>query len=136
MSAEQIEVVAGIIRKNQNILVARRPRDTHLAGYWEFPGGKPEDGESDAEALKRELREELGMDASVVDHYHSVTHDYEEKTIELRFYTCVPGDDATPKPLECEDVRWVQTADLRELSFPPADKELITKLQNESSKQT
>ena len=67
MSAAPLEVVAAVIERGGQILITRRPRGSHLEGFWEFPGGKPHPGESHAEALRRELAEELGIAAAVGD---------------------------------------------------------------------
>lgn len=136
MTEEHIDVVAGIIQKGNRVLVSKRPPDTHLGGYWEFPGGKPEAGESDTEALHRELQEEIGISVSVEKPYFSVTHEYDERTVHIEFYMCRKNDDATPKPLECEAVQWVDRQNLSSLSFPSADKEILKKLRNESVEST
>ncbi len=130
MNKEIIDVVAGIIRREDDYLVAKRPEDTHLGGYWEFPGGKPEPGESDRQALRRELQEELAIQSTVEDPFFETTHSYDERIVQLRFYHCSIPDTSSPEPVECERIRWVHVTDLPELRFPPADRELLSALQD------
>ena len=77
------EVTAGVIRKDGSILVAKRRKGAHLAGTWEFPGGKREEGESLSACLKRELLEELGILVTVGPRIDAVVHDYPEKRVVL-----------------------------------------------------
>jgi mutator protein MutT len=123
-------VVAAVIEERGAFLVTRRQTGVHLAGLWEFPGGKIDDGETHAAALVREIREELDADVDVGDLVFHVTHGYEDRTIALYFYRCTLR--GTPKALLGQDMRWVPRADLATLGFPPADEELI-KLLTESS---
>ena len=103
-----------------------RQAGTHLAGHWEFPGGKCQPHESHAEALRRELYEELDIVAVVHDCLHSVTHHYVDRTVELHFYRCDFA--GVPKPMLGQEMEWVARARLRELPFPEADAELIQQL--------
>lgn len=119
-------VVAAVIESDDRFLVTRRPRGVHLEGMWEFPGGKIDLDESDADALRREIREELGADVEVQDLVFQTTHAYPERTITLHFYRCALR--GTPQPLLGQEMRWVPRAELARLGFPPADAELITLL--------
>ena len=83
-----IVVVAAIIERDGRFLVTLRPDGTHLAGHWEFPGGKVHDSETHVEALRREVFEELDCVVDVGELAHSVTHAYPEKTVQLFFYRC------------------------------------------------
>ena len=83
-----IEVVAAVIEQDGRFLLTLRPDGTHLAGHWEFPGGKVHEGETHAEALQRELLEELDIVGAVGELVHTVTHAYPEKTVTLFFYRC------------------------------------------------
>jgi 8-oxo-dGTP diphosphatase len=121
-----IVVVAAVIEENGAFLVTRRQKGVHLAGLWEFPGGKIDDGETHAAALMREIREELDADVDVGDLVFDVTHAYEDRTVALYFYRCTLR--GSPRPLLGQEMRWVPRAELATLGFPPADEELITLL--------
>lgn len=127
-------VVAAVIEDNHRaasggpgpvpaFLVTRRQPGVHLAGLWEFPGGKVDPGETHAAALKRELREELDVEVEVGECVYQTTHAYPERTVELYFYRC--SLKGVPRPLLGQEMRWVPRAELRALGFPPADTEFI-----------
>ncbi|OQX65274.1 MAG: hypothetical protein B5M55_04385 [Desulfococcus sp. 4484_242] len=120
-------VTAGLIWKDGRVLISRRSKGTHLAGFWEFPGGKQQPGEDLGECLKREIREELGIEAKIGEHLLSVEHEYLKKTITLHVFTCtwVKGN---PLALESQEIRWVAPHDLSSLPFPPPDRKVIHKL--------
>ena len=121
-----IVVVAAIIERDNAFLVTERPDGTHLAGHWEFPGGKVDGHESHTEALRREVFEELDAVVDVGELAHTVTHTYPEKTVQLFFYRCdLRGE---PKPMMGQQMRWVDKRELAQLPFPEADRELITLL--------
>jgi mutator protein MutT len=122
----KIVVTAGVIERGGAYLVTRRQRGVHLEGYWEFPGGKCEPGESLAECLRRELKEELGVDAEVRDEILAVTHEYPERSVELHFLACTLV--GSPTPLIGQEMRWVPRGELKALQFPPADDELVARL--------
>jgi mutator protein MutT len=119
-------VVAAVIEEAGRFLVTRRQAGVHLAGMWEFPGGKIDEDETHVDALRRELREELDTDASVGDLVLATTHAYPEKTVTLYFYRCQLL--ATPRPMLGQEMRWVDREELPTLGFPPADEELIRML--------
>jgi mutator protein MutT len=121
-----IVVVAAVIERDGAFLLTQRPEGTHLAGHWEFPGGKVHDSETHAEALRREIFEELDAVAQVGDLIHTVTHAYPEKTVQLFFYQC--GIEGEAKPMIGQEMRWVAKSELAALPFPEADRELITTL--------
>ena len=108
------------------------PEGSHLAGHWEFPGGKCEEGETPEACLRRELREELDVDASIGDEMFRTRCDYDRPSgplhLELRFFRC--GLNGTERPVQGQEVRWVPRSDLASLRFPPADAELIALLTN------
>jgi len=121
-----IVVVAAVIEQGGAFLVTRRQKGVHLAGLWEFPGGKIDEGETHEAALAREIREELNADVEVGELVFDVTHAYDDRTVALYFYRCeLQGD---PRPLLGQEMRWVPRAELATLGFPPADEELITRL--------
>jgi 8-oxo-dGTP diphosphatase len=118
-----IVVTAAVIEREGAFLVTRRPGGVHLAGCWEFPGGKCEAGESHRDCLRREIREELAADVEPGPEIFSVTHDYPDRTVELHFLECALI--GTPRPLLGQEMRWIRRGDLASLEFPPADAELI-----------
>jgi 8-oxo-dGTP diphosphatase len=121
-----IIVVAAIIERDDAFLLTLRPDGTHLAGHWEFPGGKVDAHENHAEALRREVFEELDAVVDVGELAHTVTHDYPEKIVQLFFYRCALRGE--PKPMMGQQMRWVHRRELTELPFPEADRELINLL--------
>ncbi len=126
MSPEPVEVVAAVIERDGKMLIARRPADAHLGGLWEFPGGKPEPGETMEEALRREIEEELDAPATVGEEIETVEWTYPDKRIRLHFFRCrLHGE---PRPLEGQEIAWVPRADLPRYQFPAADAALIERL--------
>lgn len=118
-----IIVTAAIIEASGQFLVTRRPKGVHLEDHWEFPGGKCEPGETLATCLRRELQEELAVDAEIGDEVLVTTHQYPDRRVVLHFMTCrITG---RPSPQQGQDMQWVARADLATLRFPPADEELI-----------
>ncbi len=116
-----IEVAAGLILDEAGRLLAgRRPEGKHLGGKWEFPGGKVEDGESPAEALVRELEEELGVAVDIGQALTPVVWDYGRGQIRLHPFVCriVAGE---LHPHEHEEIRWCEKDDLCELDWAAAD---------------
>ena|SRR5436190_21935386 len=124
----RIDVVAAIIRRNERILITKRLGNVHLAGMWEFPGGKVEAGESLPAALEREIREELGIEISVAGKFLTIEHDYPSKSVCLHFFNCSIVD-GHPQRFGVADYQWVEPKRLGDFEFPPADAELIRKLQ-------
>jgi mutator protein MutT len=121
-----IVVTAAVIEQGDAFLVTRRQAGTHLAGSWEFPGGKCDAGESLEACLRRELREELAVEADVGAELHATTHEYPDRRIELHFLSCRLLSD--PSAVLGQEMRWVPRSDLEGLEFPPADAELIRML--------
>ncbi len=98
MARRQTRVAAGIIRKDQRILIARRPPGKHLEGLWEFPGGKQEDGETIRECLVREIREELDILVEPVSLVMTSAHEYPDKHVVLYFSgACQSGHPQTQR---------------------------------------
>jgi 8-oxo-dGTP diphosphatase len=126
-----IVVVAAVIERDDAFLLTLRPSGTHLEGHWEFPGGKVHISETHAEALRRELFEELDIVAQVGGVLHRVTHAYPEQVVELHFYRC--GFEGVPKPMMGQEMRWVPRAELAALPFPAADRDLVRLLARPAS---
>ena len=121
------DVTAGLICKEGKILIATRPKGTHLEGFWEFPGGKQEEGENLEECLKRELEEELGIEVMVDEHFLTVDHEYTDKRISLHVFNCtwLRGE---PVPLQRQETRWIDLTELPKFTFPPPDARVIETL--------
>jgi 8-oxo-dGTP diphosphatase len=126
MAAAVVEVVAAVIERDGRYLITRRLEGTHLAGLWEFPGGKILPGEKPEDALRRELKEELGVEAAVGELIEAVTWIYPEKTVRILFFRCaVQGE---PCPQERQEMFWVEAAELPTYRFPAADLRLVERL--------
>ena len=119
----RIVVTAAVVERDGAFLLTRRLDGTHLAGHWEFPGGKRHAGETLEECLAREIREELDADIEVGPEILASVHDYPDRSIELRFFRCVLKSD--PKPTMGQEMRWVALRDLPSIQLPPADDELV-----------
>jgi 8-oxo-dGTP diphosphatase len=121
-----IVVTAAVIEREGRFLLTTRPEGTHLSGYWEFPGGKCEGDETPEQCLKRELREELDVQADVAGEMFRTRYRYPGRFLELRFFRCrLEGD---PRPMQGQAMRWVKRDELGALKFPPADEEFIKRL--------
>ena len=116
-----LRAVAGVITRDGLILIGRRCPDDSYGGLWEFPGGKIEQGETDAECLRREIREELGLDAVVGELIH-VNH--ASPTFELAVYHASLSE-GEPVLTEHDEFRWVTPAQLRDFKMLPADGPVI-----------
>jgi mutator protein MutT len=116
-------VAAAVVRRGNEYFVTRRHKGVHLEGYWEFPGGKCDPGETLAECLRREIKEELDCDVIVRNELLAVVHTYPDREVELRFFECDLG--GAPRPMLAQEMRWVSAQDLERLEFPPADAELL-----------
>ena len=123
---EPVTVVAGVIERAGKILITRRRAGTHLAGLWEFPGGKPEAGETLDDALRREIAEELGAEVDIGSLLATVDWQYPDKAVRLIFFRC--GIRGEPRPLEAQEMAWVAPADLEGYEFPAADAVLLEQL--------
>ncbi len=123
-----VRVTAAIIRDGGRVLVCQRRRGGAFALKWEFPGGKMEDGEDPRACLARELREELGIEASIGPEVHRTSHCYPNGfAVELMFYR-VTGFRGAPENRAFEEIRWAEAAELGDLDFLEADRELIVLL--------
>jgi len=128
--AQPVQVAAALIMHEGRYLLTRRKADVHLGGLWEFPGGKREPDESLEACLRRELREELGIEISEPVPFQTIRHAYPEKTVELHFFRCSIKD-GQPRPLGCEALQWVTPEELARVPLPPADRPLVDALQAE-----
>jgi 8-oxo-dGTP diphosphatase len=121
---DAIHVTAGVIRKAGKILIARRPPGKHLEGLWEFPGGKREMGETLRKCLIREMREELNIVVEPLSLIMTKAHEYTDKSVILYFFDCLllSGE---PRPVQGQDLKWVEPEELGMFDFPPPDSALI-----------
>lgn len=124
-----LTVVAALIESDGKLLACQRRHDAAFPLMWEFPGGKLQPGESLAEALVRELREELGIGASVGPEVYRTTHKYAEmqNAVEVVFFAC-SIQEGTPQNLAFEQRTWCKPSDLPGMNFLAADRELVTLL--------
>jgi 8-oxo-dGTP diphosphatase len=120
---KHVLVTAAVIEQNGAFLLTRRLEGTHLAGCWEFPGGKCDPGETLEACLAREVREELDANVTVGNEILATSHEYPDRHIELRFFRCVLRSD--PRAVFGQEMRWVRREDLATLELPPADDELV-----------
>ena len=124
---DTIDVAAALVFRDGKLLVTKRHDDVHLGGFWEFPGGKVETGESDLEALAREVLHRLGVNIGVCKLISFVRHPYERYTIDLHLYEChlTAG---RPEKLNVHDFAWVQSDEFEHYPFTPADEISVAKL--------
>lgn len=120
MDEKTIRVVAALIRKNEQVLITERWPGKHMGLTWEFPGGKIEEGESDEEALKRELMEELGIEVRVGSCCFQTSYSYSNREVHLSIYRCEITQ-GTPQALDVKSLEWVPQTELALRAFPPAD---------------
>ena len=124
-------VAAALIDKDGRVLLAQRPPNKSMAGLWEFPGGKVEDGESPEDALIRELNEELGIDTwgSCLAPLSFASHSYEEFHLLMPLFACRKWT-GTPMAIEGQVLKWVSKNDLKNYAMPPADIPLIAAIRD------
>ncbi len=126
-----IVVLAAVIERDGRFLLTRRLEGTHLAGTWEFPGGKCDPGEAHEACLARELDEELGVRCEVGEEIFTVEHSYPGRTVRLHFHRAVLLGE--PSPQLGQDMRWVERSELRTLELPEADQGLVDLLSKPTS---
>lgn len=122
-----IVAAAGVLRRENTFLAVQRPEGKIMAGYWEFPGGKLEPGETPEQALCRELNEELGITVTAPEFWQTMLHRYDHGLITLHVFF-VPSFTGEPAPLENQELRWVTPDDALALKFLPADIPLVREL--------
>jgi 8-oxo-dGTP diphosphatase len=120
-----ILVAAAVIKKDKQVLISRRAEGKHLAGYWEFPGGKIEPGETPEACLKREVFEELSIHIEINSFLAENLHEYSEKRILLKGYLCtyISGD---MRLVDHDRAEWVNIDELSNFKIAPADIPFIT----------
>lgn len=124
-----VKVTAAIMVKENRIIIAKRGPDDHLAGKWEFPGGKIEFNETPEQCLKRELKEEFDIEVSVGEYLGSSIYHYDHMSIELMAYRTY-WEKGEFDLRDHDDFKWISLEQLTEFDFAPADLFFIEKLQN------
>ncbi|WP_444997644.1 8-oxo-dGTP diphosphatase MutT [Aliikangiella sp. IMCC44359] len=122
-----IQVAAGVILRQNQVLIAQRPQDKHKGGYWEFPGGKIEINETAHSALARELKEELNIEITEARDFTEVSFEYPEKKVQLNFFL-VTEFKGEPIGLEGQPVKWVNIQELNQVKLPEANVIVVEKL--------
>jgi len=120
-------VAAALFDSSSRVLIAQRPAGKHMAGGWEFPGGKLEPGEDRFDGLRRELREELGIETLRATPLISYEHRYAERTVFLDLWV-VEAYDGEPQPLDAPALQWVALEDLDSVGLLEADRPMISAL--------
>ena len=124
------KVVAALIRENGKFMIFQRPAHKTRGLLWEFVGGKVEPGETKEEALRRECREELGVEIEVKEVYMELVHEYPDMTVELTLFEAVIRS-GTPQKLEHADIRLISPAQIDDFDFCPADAAILERLKRE-----
>ena len=122
-----LRVVAALVYRDGKILFTQRQKGKHLPALWEFPGGKVEQGETDEEALKRELLEEVGVEIEMGPCCFETRYGYVTRAVHLRVFRCQISE-GEPQALDVKAVKWVDRKDLIQLNVPPADVSFIHEL--------
>jgi len=124
----EIHVVAGVVTDGQGrVLIAQRLPGTHMAGRWEFPGGKLEPGEAPGDGLRRELAEELGLQVLAAEPLLQLSHRYPDRHVHLDVWL-VSRSEGVPRSLEGQALQWVDVAGLRRVNLLEADTPIIEAL--------
>jgi mutator protein MutT len=120
---DAVVVVAAVIERDGRFLLSRRLKGTHLAGLWEFPGGKCGPAETHEACLSRELAEELGVESTIGPEIVAIDHAYAERTVRLHFRRCAIA--GQPRALLGQELRWVAREELAAFELPEADRTLV-----------
>ena len=121
---ETKHVVAALIQGPEGLLAGKRA-DGDLSGFWEFPGGKVEPGETPEEALRREIREELDVDLQLAWYLDTVEYDYPDFHLSMDCYVCSLEEGHVPHATVHSELRWLSPGDLLDLRWLPADERLV-----------
>ncbi|MFM2478050.1 8-oxo-dGTP diphosphatase MutT [Celerinatantimonas sp. MCCC 1A17872] len=127
--SKEVNVVVGVIIRNDEILIAKRSAKQHQGGLWEFPGGKVESGEGEVEALARELNEELGIEINpeACQKRQQIHHQYPDKAVNLNIYW-VNDFSGTEQGKEGQPLKWVAKEQLADYPFPEANQPILDEL--------
>ncbi|MGF1741241.1 8-oxo-dGTP diphosphatase MutT [Vibrio profundum] len=126
---KRVHIVAAIIFNcdKSEIFITKRADDKHQGGLWEFPGGKVEAGESEQQALSRELHEEIGITVTQCQAFEAFAHDYPDKSLQFAFYT-VSDFQGQPYGKEGQQGQWVAVTQLKAFAFPAANIPVLEKV--------
>ncbi len=124
---KEIHVAVGVVLKQDQVYICKRPDDKHQGGKWEFPGGKVDKGETVTQALARELKEEIGILVAASLPLMVISHDYGDKRVLLDVHT-VSEFTGEPEGLEGQEGKWVKLSALVAEDFPAANVAIIEKL--------
>ncbi len=124
----KLEVCAAVVLKGDRLLLATRRPGSHLAGKWEFPGGKIKEGETASQCIERELLEELGLNVSCAGELFALDFEYPEKSIRLHFMSC--ETDSVAKPMEGQHIGWFTAREALALDLAPADEKALDTMKN------
>ena len=116
-----------LIREGRRFLVSQRHDEDTFGSFWEFPGGKKNHDETFEQCVAREVKEEIGIDVAVHEKLMELKRPYHERIVWLNFFLCSPVS-GRPKPVDCQQVLWVDVNELVRYSFPPANDQVIEKL--------
>lgn len=120
--------MAAVIERDGRYLITQRRPAAVLPLLWEFPGGRIEAGETDRDALMREVRGRVGADIVVEDKLGEHHHSYHHYDVHLTMFSCHLAEGADPQAVDVNDLRWVTSSELRDYDFPPADEKTMDKL--------
>ncbi|NMP32055.1 8-oxo-dGTP diphosphatase MutT [Thalassotalea sp. M1531] len=129
---KQVHVAVGVIVKGKQVFLTRRHSSAHQGGKWEFPGGKVESDETVAQALARELKEEVSIDILACTPFMEISHDYGDKQVKLDIFV-VDQFIGEPNSLEGNEQQWFAISAINDLDFPAANLAIVEKLQVEFS---
>ena len=124
---KMVEVVAALIWENDRFMICQRPAHKARALLWEFVGGKVEPGETKAQALIRECKEELAVTLTVGDVFMDVVHEYPDLTVHLTLFNASIAE-GEPQKLEHNDIQWITPEEIKQYAFCPADEEILAKI--------
>lgn len=122
-----VQVVVGIVTLDQSILISKRHDHVHQGGLWEFPGGKIEAGETEYEALCRELLEEVDIRVQSAEKYFNHSHQYSDKHVELCIWS-VTNFEGDARGVEGQEIKWINISELDRYPFPAANQIILERL--------
>jgi len=117
------DVVIAVVVRAGKVLICQRKAEDPFGGYWEFPGGKREQGETPQQCLAREMMEELALKVDAMEALPPIEHDYPNLRVRLLSYLCTA--EGEPKPIACQKLAWVELSELATYRFPEANAPLL-----------